>query len=388
MNGISPRIVYITHARLTSGRAHVIALIKLCEAFAARGEAIEIIAPRYWPGRRGGEAALRFTRPLRVRTLFAVNALWLGAARRPAFFLQILLFSVSATLYALWRYRSSWRQVVFFSHDHLPLYFLSFFTDRIFYDIHHFPGRNFIYRRVLRRARGFAVQTRWKIGALREFGVAVERVVYWPNGTDVEAFRLGVSRLEARRALGLAEAGSIVLYAGNLFDWKGVETLIRSVALLPEDAAIYIVGGSAEDIAKVRSVVPEARHQRVIFIGFEAHERMPWWLKAADVLVLPNTGRQRVSLYYTSPMKLFEYMASNRPIVAARIPSLEEILDEDNAFLAEADNPTSFANVIRFALVNVGEAGRRADKAAREVTRYTWGERARIISEHVDAIFV
>jgi glycosyltransferase involved in cell wall biosynthesis len=54
------------------------------------------------------------------------------------------------------------------------------------------------------------------------------------------------------------------------------------------------------------------------------------WQKAADALVLPNTAKEDISKYYTSPMKLFEYMASRRPIVATNIPSITEIINEEN----------------------------------------------------------
>ncbi|MEK9147905.1 MAG: glycosyltransferase family 4 protein, partial [Patescibacteria group bacterium] len=115
---------------------------------------------------------------------------------------------------------------------------------------------------------------------------------------------------------------------------------------------------------------------KIRFVGHRPWAEIPLWLKAADVLVLPNTGRMRVSQYYTSPMKLFEYMASGRPIVASDIPSIREIVDETMVFFATADDPESFAQVIQQTLNRPGEARSRVEKSLAEVKKYTWDNRA------------
>jgi glycosyltransferase involved in cell wall biosynthesis len=80
-------------------------------------------------------------------------------------------------------------------------------------------------------------------------------------------------------------------------------------------------------------------------------------------------------------MKLFEYMASRVPIVASKIPSINEIVTEKNVFFAEADNPVSFAKIIQEVLVNESEARQRSEQAYLFVLMHTWSKRAqRIIS--------
>jgi glycosyltransferase involved in cell wall biosynthesis len=229
---------------------------------------------------------------------------------------------------------------------------------------------------------GFAVQTKWKIVALEEkFGIKSGRIVYWPNGTDIEKYQLDISLSEARKKLDLPQDKKLVLYTGQLFDWKGVDTLIQAVDFLGRDILVYVVGGSAEDVVKLKKGFPIANDERIVFVPFQPRELMPVWLKAADVLILPNTGKQKVSLYYTSPMKLFEYMASGKPIVASAIPSILEILNKDNSLLAEADNPASFGEKINYALRHLDEVSTLGLQAQRDVKKYTWRERARKISE-------
>ena len=253
-------------------------------------------------------------------------------------------------------------------------------SKKIFYDIHDYPRPALLYRRVLSRAIGLSVQTRWKVEALgREFGIPAEKIVYWPNGTDAERFDIPLSASEARAKLGLPQDRKIVLYAGSLQRWKGVDTLVRATGLLPREILVCIVGGDTREIRafETRNSKPETRN--LVFVGQKPWAEIPVWLKAADVLVLPNTGREDISRFHTSPMKLFEYMASSRPIVASDIPSIREIVDETMVFFAKPDDPRSFADAVQRAFSNPAEAARRAERSRQEVRKYTWGARAKKI---------
>ena len=104
------------------------------------------------------------------------------------------------------------------------------------------------------------------------------------------------------------------------------------------------MGGWPEDIERLRE---RARGcETVRFEGFVANSRVPGYLAAADVLVLPNSGRFPQART-TSPLKLFEYMASRRPIVATRIPALAGLLRHgENAWLVSPDCAESLAEGI------------------------------------------
>jgi glycosyltransferase involved in cell wall biosynthesis len=92
--------------------------------------------------------------------------------------------------------------------------------------------------------------------------------------------------------------------------------------------------------------------------------------------VLPNKKGNIVSEKYTSPMKLFEYMASGIPIVASDLPSLKEILDDSNAVFAVPNDPRSFAENIKRVLNDIMLAQRISSKAKQDVLKYSWRERA------------
>ncbi len=379
------KIIYVTTARLPTEKAHGLATVKLAEALADFGCELEIISPRAF----GNSSEDIFDyygikRNFKITKILAINIFPWGVLRPISYWLYFLSFSLTAAFYVFFNRKRDFEKTVFFSHDYLSLYFLSFLPVNIFYDIHHFPGKSFFYKRVLKKAFGFAVQTKWKIKALKEkFDIDAEKIIWWPNGTDIDKFKIPLSKEEARAKLTLPQDKKIILYIGSLLPWKGVDTLIKSVDFIRDDFCIYIVGGSPQDIQVQKKTIPQATDKRVIFIPSQPHEAMPVWLKAADVLVLPNTGKKKVSLYYTSPMKLFEYMASGTPIVASRIPSILEILNDNNSFLADPDSPESFAQSIAYAIGHPDKASIMGRQAENDVKDYTWEMRARKITTHI-----
>src|SRR5262249_46193853 len=149
---------------------------------------------------------------------------------------------------------------------------------------------------------------------------------------------------EARKRLGLSTDLRMVVYTGHLYSWKGVDTLAEAARLLSDDIRIFVVGGTPDDIRNFRQICTGVANLSIV--GHRNHAQVPIWQKSADVLVLPNTARENISKYYTSPMKLFEYMASGRPIVATDLPSIMEILNRDMAFICKPDDAAAMAAAI------------------------------------------
>jgi len=121
-----------------------------------------------------------------------------------------------------------------------------------------------------------------------------------------------------------------------------------------------------------------------VCVGWVNNRVIPKYLKSADVLVLPNSAKSTISLLYTSPMKLFEYMASCRPIIASDLPALREILNSKNSFLVAPDNARSLADGIRKILGDNDLAETISDQAAHDVLQYTWQKRASFILVEIE----
>jgi glycosyltransferase involved in cell wall biosynthesis len=107
-------------------------------------------------------------------------------------------------------------------------------------------------------------------------------------------------------------------------------------------------------------------------------------LAAADVLALPNSGRAAVSRYYTSPLKLFEYMAAERPIIASDLPALREIIaNEETALLVPPDDASALAAAVERLRADPALARRLAANARSAVGAHTWERRAARILDFV-----
>ena len=111
---------------------------------------------------------------------------------------------------------------------------------------------------------------------------------------------------------------------------------------------------------------------------------MPLYMRAADMLVIPNSAKEDISRLYTSPMKLFEYMASGTPIIASDLPSLREILNESNSSFFIADDVQDLSRVIGEVSSNHKKAQEKAVLASEQVKKYTWQRRAQSILDFVD----
>jgi len=176
-----------------------------------------------------------------------------------------------------------------------------------------------------------------------------------------------------------------VAYAGHLYAWKGVDVLLEALARLPDVRGLIVGGHRAEpDLARTQSLAERlGLGERVTFTGLVEPARVPDLLSQADVLVLPNTA-SAISTRFTSPLKLFEYMAARRPIVASDLPSIREILrDGENALLVSAGNADALAAAIDRLLADRDLAARLARAAFDEVPLYSWERRA----ERLESLF-
>ncbi len=170
----------------------------------------------------------------------------------------------------------------------------------------------------------------------------------------------------------------IVAYAGHLYPWKGVDVLIEALALVP-DVAGRIVGGHPResDLGRVTALAAtRGLGSRIVFTGLLPPHEVAGAIAEADILVLPNTATE-VSARYTSPLKLFEYLAAGRPIVASRLPALAEVLEDGvNALLVAPEDPQALADAIRRLAADPALAVRLAARAFADAERYSWARRA------------
>lgn len=367
------RILYIANARMPTEKAHGIQIMKMCEALAHAGADIELAVPRRRnPIHTDAFEYYDVDTVFKITTLPAMNPVFGG---RFGFRLAALTFAISAAVYSARN-----KAEIVYSRDELPLFFAQVFGKTIAWEAH-VARWNSIVRRVAHTARRVITITRNLKLFFEDKGVPAGRLCVAPDGVDIAQFDIDMRPAEARRMLGLPEDKTIVMYTGHLYEWKGVDILARAAELLPEDVVVVFVGGTRDDVVRFRDRYSGA--DNIVVLGQKPYAEMPYYQKAADVLVLPNSAKNELSARYTSPMKLFEYMASGRPIVASNLSSLREVIDEESAVLVEPDSPKTLAEGIQKVLNDPAYGIRLAENARRQVEYYTWQHRAKTILSYI-----
>ena len=118
-----------------------------------------------------------------------------------------------------------------------------------------------------------------------------------------------------------------------------------------------------------------------MFTGFQDNAKLPRYLKASDVLVLPSSGNTPDT--WMCPLKLFDYMGSQRPIVASNLAGLKQYLtDGTNALLAEADQAASFVQQMNRLREDHDLRKRLAAQAYADILPFTWDKRVQAIRQH------
>lgn len=213
---------------------------------------------------------------------------------------------------------------------------------------------------------------------MSDLGVPEEKILTIPNAVDISDYEPEIQKYEARKQVGLPLDKNLAIYTGSLFVPKGSHLLAKASAYF--EGEVILVGGKPDEVEEMRDFVRKNELSDVTIVGHVKPRLVPLYQFAADVLVLPPLAgnyERRHQAEFTSPLKLFEYMAARRPIIASRLSSIEDILTHDeNALLVEPGDPKVLGEGIGQLLNDSRRAARLTDNAAETVRQYTWEARA------------
>ncbi|MBW6499459.1 MAG: glycosyltransferase family 4 protein [Bacteroidales bacterium] len=210
----------------------------------------------------------------------------------------------------------------------------------------------------------------WSKTRLHVLGrVPISKILVFPSGTDTELFH-PIRKEDACRKLKLSPASLYVGFIGSFFAYQGIDILIEAAPLVLEkipDTRFLLVGDGPMRIAWEKKVQEKDVQSRFIFTGHVPYQEVPNYIGAMDVCVAPHHQETNQA----SPVKLFDYMASGRPIVASDIDVVREIVkDSGCAILPEPGDAKSFAQGILFLLENHEVKQQMAEKARKYAVMY------------------
>jgi D-inositol-3-phosphate glycosyltransferase len=220
------------------------------------------------------------------------------------------------------------------------------------------------------------------------YGADPERVFIVPPGVDLATFQ-PMDRAVARRELGYGSE-RVLLFVGRLERLKGVEVVIRALALLRDrqhdDVRLLILGedsheGDESEKDRLKAIASETGvRDRVDFVGSVAHHELPYFYAAADVCVMPSYSE-------SFGLVALEAQACGCPVVASGVSGLRSVVrDEVSGYLIDEHDPAAYAERIGRVLADrelAQQMGRRGSLLAQ---RFSWKRTADRLEELFDSV--
>jgi glycosyltransferase involved in cell wall biosynthesis len=399
-----PKLLYIANIRMPTEKAHGLQIAQNCEAFADAGAEVEL-----WVARRVNTPQLGtvqdiwthygVNRNFVLRRIPCIDLLPLVPDRndllaRLIFYFQQGTFVLMALLRALFTGAD-----IYYSRDAIVMFVLSFLkpSHKLAYEAHRRTtgrGGRWLQRHVVRRVGTvIAVTARLRddlkaLANISESDAANSKFMVAHDGIRAERFAHMPTQAEARAAVGWPLDAFIVGYVGRLQTMamdKGVGTLVEALKNV-EGATLALVGGPENSAEEFRQYWLQLGmdDQHFINAGQVKPDQVATYLSALDVCTMPFPWTEHFA-YYASPMKLFEYMASRRVIVATDLPSTAEVVhDGESALLVQPGDSAALGMAVARLKADPVLRENLASRAYAEViAHYTWASRAAAILKTV-----
>ncbi len=215
---------------------------------------------------------------------------------------------------------------------------------------------------------------------LIEAGVAAEKIMVVPNGVDS-----GLFCADGPRYSDSLEGKFVVGFVGSLKPWHGIGTLAEAFRTLAEDSRFHLLVVGDGPMAKTLESLSNDCPGQITLVRAVPHAEVPSYVRAMDVAVAPYPPLDR---FYFSPLKVLEYMAAGRAIVASRIGQLEELIEHGRTGLLVVPGDVRALVEAVHGLAEQPARGRMLGAQAAQVarTQHSWSQRASAILDRARAL--
>ena len=392
-------ILYITDARVPSEKAHVSQIIKMCDEFNRIGSPTELVVPKKWYQTQQMKQVKDVKKHYCVNSIKTIRLQVIDHDGPKRYYLFNITFMISAAMFLIYKNIIYRKKYVIYTRF-LPVIFVAsvlrpLFRYKIIFEAHIFPSDKEKKRTLwlLKKTDGLVVIT----NKLKELYSKenIKKILVAHDAVDTSRFIETKSQEESRKLLKLPEKSVILGFVGKFYTLdleKGIGDLIDAYVIIKKkrkDVKLCLVGGPEKAILEYRQQIEKLgiSKEDIILKDHIPFSDVPEYLNAMDILVIPTPWKTFFA-YYVSPLKLFEYMISKKPIVATDLPSLKEILrDNENAVLVKHNNPESLAKGILKVLEDKPLAKKISKQAYNDViNNYTWNIRAKNIIDFIRKI--
>lgn len=232
------------------------------------------------------------------------------------------------------------------------------------------PLAHWVDRQIFNMADSFVVVSTYLKDHLVNLGVDIRKIIVTTNAADPDRFNpsIGGSAIRNKYALG---GRKVIGFAGGFYPWHGLDILLDSFLSVKKDikdAVLLLIGdGPIKDRLQTR-VKELSLEKDVIFPGRVNNDDLPSYIAAFDIAVMPDSNN------YGSPMKVYEYMSTGKPVVAPRLGPLEDgITDGKEGLLFTPRNKNELSIALKKLLLDESMRNRMKN-CAREniISKHTW----------------
>lgn len=396
------KLIMIQCAYYPSKKAHANQIYSMSQAFVANGYDVELWLPSPLGKKRMAEEewGKYYGEPkafnVKYFTVFPIinypSSLLIKAIAYCINRINGWVFAISTIIATIMKIKSPKNKLLAFTRDNYFLFLANLFLKSyrkkpyLIAEIHDIPAglNRFILKYGLHSVDLIiAISKGLKESLIETFPNMRSTIVTLPDGINSGRLKSRMSRGEALAYLSMEklEHKKLIVYTGHLYPYYGVDLLINAMKYLDKNRFIlWLVGGEHKDLERAKKLANHLGISNIVFWGWQEPGKIKYFQWAADILVAPYSAKKDRLYKFCSPLKIFEYMSAERPILASKTPALQEILiNSENSILFEADNARDLASSIEMLVNNPTLSRKLAAKAFNDVHNYTWEQRAKKI---------
>lgn len=373
----SQKIIFLNFAKYPSTAAESVNIIKMCESTVKLGYDVLLMAD------------IRVSREEIYKHYNIKSAIHMeGIKVHNIRFLGRIIF----LLRAWFRLRGE-KDVLIWVRDIFNGYLIRILKIPFIYELHEVSPnrfRKYLLRKILlsRHLRRLVfISKQLKIKLEENEGALYKNTdhVIAHDGVDLDDFKIPGSRSEIRKRLHLPDQKYLAGYTGSLFKGRGAYLALEIARRLHHINFVF-VGGEGEFLSDFRRNIEIMGLNNVHTVGYIPHCQIPSYLSAFDILLMPyqqtvlHRQKKHDTASYMSPLKMFEYMASGKPIIASDLLVLREVLkDKKNALLIKPDDLEEWIRAIESVRNDPVLASDLGNKAREDIKEFSWLKRVQKI---------
>ncbi len=376
------KIKYIVNARIPTEKAHGYQIFKMCNEFALTGVDVELIVPtRMNPITKDAFSYYKIKKNFKLTYIKSYDFLkFVKIFGRFSFYAQSIYFVLKLF------FAKIDKDAIIYTRNPEIVWLFSLRNYKTAYECHDWFKKSKNIALFLLKKLNFLIVTNSFIAKEFKKNAYKRDILIAPNGIDLKIFDVDIPKAEALNKVSqkefakLAKGKKVLLYTGSfrtMGQSKGIDEILEALAMLNDKNVLFVaLGGNNKDIDFYKNKAKDLNLDKQSFFYPRVDQKeLAIWQKIADILLMPFPDKAHYR-YHMTPLKIFEYMTSNVPIIASSLPSIQEILNKNNAFFCEPGNILDLKNKIEFVLgLNKKERDKIAGQARKDVEQYLWSKR-------------